>query len=52
MKKGILIIAGVWAALNFIFYLLFGLLGAVISTHCCMAIVWFGRKNLSKWLHI
>jgi hypothetical protein len=52
MKNGILIIAGTWALLNFLFYLAFGLTGAVISTYCCMAVVWFGRKKLSKLLKI
>jgi len=52
MKKGILIIAGAWILLNFIFYLGFGLTGAVASSYCCMAIVWLGRKKLSKLLNI
>ena len=48
--KGAIIIGTVWALLNFIFYLAFGLTGVVISTYCCMTVIWFGRKKLSKLL--
>ena len=48
--KGAIIIGTVWALLNFLFYLAFGLIGAIVSTYCCMGIVWFSRKKLSKLL--
>ena len=48
MKKGILIIGAIWSLINCLSYLLFGLTGAVVSTYCCMGIVWFSRKKLIK----
>jgi len=52
MPKGILIISGTWLLLNFLSYSVAGIFGAIISTYCCMAIVWFGRKKLSKLLRM
>ena len=50
--KGVITIGAVWTLLNFLFYLKFGLTGLMISTYCCMALVWFGRKKLIKLFKI
>lgn len=52
MKKGILIIAGVWLLLNLLSYAIFDSVGAIISTYFCMAIISFARVKLCKLLNI
>jgi len=52
MKKGILIIGLVWLLVNVVAFILFGKMGMIISTFSCGAIIWFGRKKLSRLLNI
>lgn len=46
MKKGVLIIAGIWFILNLVSYLLFDTAGAMLSTYVYMLIIWIFRKKL------
>ena len=49
MKKGILIIAGIWAVINFVMFLFWGLGASAIANFIIMGVVWFGRKH---WIRI
>lgn len=50
--KGILIITSVWLTLNISTYFLFGKDATVFVNFSCMAIIWFGRKILCRFLGI
>jgi hypothetical protein len=51
MKK-IIMIGAIWALINSISLIAFGLTGLAISTYSCAAILWFGRHKLIKLLNI